>query len=159
MTPVSPRAYLLAVLALSAIPVAPTHAETPSEMCARVRTDDTVRPIPESLAPAVNAAFGTNMPAGIATATTLFRCADAKVLVCTVGANLPCGPANTSTIPASGMTDWCRSNPDADFIPAVVVGHDTIFAWRCQNGSVGIVRQVEEVDARGFIARVWKTLP
>lgn len=149
----------MAMLVLSAIAIAPVHAETPSEMCARVRTDDTVRPIPESLGPAVNAAFGTNMPANIAAATTVFRCADAKVLVCTVGANLSCGPANTNTSSTPGMTDWCRSNPDADFISAVVVGHDTIFAWRCQNGSVGIVRQVEEVDARGFIARVWKTLP
>jgi len=152
---------LLAVLGLSAIAVLtsePGQAQTPAAICARVGTDDTPRAIPEALAPAVNATFGTDMPAALAVKTTVFRCADGHVLVCTAGANLPCGPANTSPTPGPGVVDWCRDNWDAAFIPAAVVGHDTIYAWRCQDGAPHIVRQIEEVDPRGFIARFWRVL-
>jgi hypothetical protein len=66
-------------------------------------TDDAARPIPQSLVPAVNAAFGMRMPDRMATDTTVFRCADQHVMVCTVGASLPCGKANTSRVPSAGM--------------------------------------------------------
>lgn len=127
-------------------------------MCTRISTDDTLRPIPESLVPAVNAMFGTTMPPRVAVDTTVFRCADGHVLVCTVGANLPCGRANTSGTPGPGMVDWCRAHPAADFIPAVATGHDTIYTWRCQGGAPQIGRQISDVDGRGFIAQYWKAL-
>ncbi len=151
---------LLAVLALDALalPGAAAHAAQPASVCARIGTDDTLRPIPESLVPAVNALFGTSMPTRMAIDTTVFRCASGRMLVCTTGANLPCGPANTSRMPGSGAVDWCREHPDAAFIPAVATGHDTIYAWRCQGGAPQIVRQTQAVDARGFIARYWKEL-
>jgi hypothetical protein len=134
-------------------------AETPEAACGRLGIDDTLRPVPESLAPAVNRVFGTSMPAEVAARTTVFRCAGGKVLVCTAGANLPCGPANAGREPAAGAVDWCRQNPDSDFIPAYVVGHDTIYAWRCRSGVPAIDRQMLTVDPRGFVADYWKPLP
>lgn len=156
-----PFRRLLAVLVLAALalPVATAHAAQPAAACAQIGTDDTPRPIPESLVPAVNAAFGTSMPADAAIRTTVFRCADRHVLVCTTGANLPCGPANTSRTPGTGEVNWCREHPDAAFIPMVATGHDTIYAWRCHGTAPQIVRQVQDVDARGFIALYWKELP
>ena len=148
----------LALIALTVGTVAPGHAETPAALCRRIGTDDTLRPIPESLVPAVNAVFGTTMPARTAIDTTVFRCANGDVLACTTGANLPCGAANTSRTPTEGAIDWCRAQPDAAFIPAVATGHDTIFAWRCQRGAPHIVRAIAIVDARGFIARYWREL-
>ena len=55
-------------------------------------------------------------------------------MVCTVGANLPCGKANTYCDPSAGVVQWCRDNPDASVVPAVATGHDTIYEWRCQGG-------------------------
>lgn len=155
--------YRLALAALvlpvlAAVPAASGRAETPAATCARINTDDTTRPIPETLVPAVNAAFGTSMPTAVAVRTTVFRCANGHVLVCTTGANLPCGPANSGRRPGPGAVNWCRDHPDAAFIPAVITGHDTIFAWRCQNGVPRIVRQIRGIDARGFIAQYWKEL-
>jgi hypothetical protein len=151
-----PATLVLAAAALASIVSA--RAEQPAAMCARIGTDDTLRPIPESLVPAVNAALGTAMPARVAIDTTVFRCADGHVLVCAAGANLPCGRANTNRTPGPGMVDWCRDHPAADFIPAVATGHDTIYAWQCLEGLPHIVRQIDEVDARGFIAQYWKAL-
>ena len=151
-----PVALLLSAIAVASIAAA--HAEPPAAMCARIGTDDTLRPIPEGLVPAVNAAFGTAMPARVAVDTTVFRCAGGHVLACTVGANLPCGRANTSRTPGAGMLAWCRAHADADFIPAFATGHDTIFAWRCVAGAPQISRQVDDVDARGFVAQFWKVL-
>ncbi|WP_325598808.1 hypothetical protein [Rhodopila sp.] len=134
----------------------PAASETPAAICKRLKTDDRQRPIPESLVPAVNAAFGTRLPAHIAVGTTVYRCADGHVLVCTAGANIPCGKANTSRTPGPGPRDWCRNNPNADFIPAVATGHDTIYAWACKDGHPRIIRQMEQVDRRGFMSRYWK---
>ena len=109
--------------------------------------------------PAVNAAFGTRLPASLAMESTVFRCAGGHVLVCTVGANLPCGKANTSRAPNTGELQWCRDNPGSSFIPAVATGHDTIYQWQCQADKPQIVRQTLHVDPRGFIVEVWKKLP
>lgn len=154
-----PRGAILAMIVFATSSVALAHAEPPAAICARIGDDDTPRPIPASAVPAVNALFGTKMPVGEAADTAVFRCANGRVLVCMTGANLPCGPANTSRVPEPGAVDWCRDHPGATFIPAVVTGHDTIFAWECRNGAPRVVRQVQAVDKRGFITRYWKELP
>jgi hypothetical protein len=151
-------AATLVLVVVASASIVSARAEQPAAMCALIGTDDTLRPIPESLVPAVNAALGTAMPARVAIDTTVFRCADGHVLVCTAGANLPCGRANTNRTPGPGMVDWCRDHPAADFIPAVATGHDTIYAWQCLEGVPHIVRQIDEVDAHGFIAQYWKAL-
>jgi hypothetical protein len=151
-------AATLVLVVVASASIVSARAEQPAAMCALIGTDDTLRPIPESLVPAVNAALGTAMPARVAIDTTVFRCADGHVLVCTAGANLPCGRANTDRTPGSGMVGWCRDHPAADFIPAVATGHDTIYAWQCLEGVPHIVRQIDEVDAHGFIAQYWKAL-
>lgn len=138
---------------------ASARAETPAAYCKRAGTDDTTRPIPESLVAAVNGAFGLHLPAGLAMAGTVFRCGGGRVMVCTIGGNLPCGKANTSRTPGAGAVQWCRGNPDASFIPAYATGHDTIYAWGCQAGAPRIVRQALQVDPRGFVGEFWKTLP
>ena len=133
------------------------HAEAPAAFCDRVGTDDTLRPIPAELVPAVNAAFHTAMPADVATRMTVFRCADRHVLVCSVGANLPCGKADTSRVSVGG-TQWCNEHRDAPFIPASVTGHASVFDWRCHDGRPVITEQRFKVDQRGFIAEFWRRL-
>jgi hypothetical protein len=149
----------VALAAASAFRLSAAQAATPAEVCTQIDTGDTLQPIPESLVPAVNRAFGTTMPARMAVDTTVFRCSGGRVLVCTTGANLPCGRANTSRTPGPGTVAWCRDHPNAAFIPAVATGHDTVFAWRCLDDVPQVDRQVLNVDPRGFIGTYWKTLP
>jgi hypothetical protein len=137
----------------------PAYAEPAAATCARLGDADTLRPIPANLVPAINTLFGTLMPVSMAVATTVFRCANGHVLVCTTGADLPCGPANTSRTPGPGAIAWCRDHPGAAFIPAVATGHDTIFAWRCQDRAPSIDRQVLAIDTHRFIVQYWKELP
>jgi hypothetical protein len=99
------------------------------------------------------------MPPDVAVKTTVFRCSNGRVLVCTVGANLVCGRANTSRTPGRGQIDWCREHPNDAFIPAVATGHDTIYTWRCENRVPRIDRPTLDVDARGFIVQNWQPLP
>jgi len=138
---------------------APARAETPAAVCKRVGTDDALHPIPAELVPAVNAAFQMRLPERVAIDTTVFRCAGGHVMVCTAGANLPCGKANTSRTASAGVVQWCRDDPNASVIPAVATGHDTIYQWRCRSGAALIARQASHVDPRGFVAEFWKTLP
>lgn len=150
------KAYVLMVAAWTACSAA-AHAESPAAFCARVGTDDTLRPIPAALAPAVNAAFHTGMPADVAARMTVFRCADRRVLVCSVGANLPCDKADTSRV-SPGGAHWCKEHRGAPFIPAYATGHATIFDWRCRDGRPVITEQRFRVDRRGFVADFWRQL-
>jgi hypothetical protein len=89
----------------------------------------------------------------------VWRCMDHQVWVCQYGANLPCEDmADTSTVPSSEIQDFCTSNLSADTIPAVVAGRDTVYEWQCSSGKPEIVRQVFQVDPRGFIANFWYQL-
>jgi hypothetical protein len=150
------RTYVLILAALTACP-AGLRAETPAAFCARVGTDDTLRPIPAALVPAVNAAFHTAMPADVATHMTVFRCVDRRVLVGGVGANLPCGKADTRPVSVGGA-HWCAEHANAPFIPAYATGHATIFDWRCRDGAPVITKQRFKVDRRGFVAAFWRGL-
>jgi len=125
-------------------------------LCGAAGTDDTLRPIPETLVPAAIRLFQLEaMPAEQVRQTTYYRCAGGRVLLCTTGANLPCGKANTSRrLPAADA--WCAEHRGSDFIPAFVTGHDTIYRWRCRGGRAATVGTPMKLDRRGFIARYWK---
>lgn len=149
---------LLALGVFASVGGAPgqAHAASPEAFCRSAGTDDTLRPIPQSLVPAAVTLFGLSaMPAEQVERGTFFRCYEGRVLVCNVGANLPCGKANTSR-DLAGADTWCKGNPDSDFIPMYVTGHDTIYRWRCAAAKAEITDTVFKVDARGFIAELWK---
>ncbi len=147
---------LLNVVALSRASVAARMAnETPQQYCARVGNDDELRRPPRSLGPAIRRLF--NIEGSYARAATYYRCASGDVLLCTVGANLPCGKANTSeTSPAAAQ--WCETHENSDFIPMTVTGHDTLYSWRCIGRVAKPGAPTGKIDARGFFAVYWKTL-
>ena len=142
-----------------AMPIGIVHASpasAPRAYCAKVVNDDRVRPVPSSLGPAIKRLF--NIGGAYALQTTSYRCADGKVMLCNVGANLACGKANLSkSLP--GATAWCKDTPNSDFIPMAATGHDTIYAWRCANGIAVAGASISQVDARGFFVDNWKRLP
>jgi len=149
---------LLLPLALFALALPPRQAaaqQDPRAFCARAGTDDATRPIPPSLVDAARRLFELRGGPELVRRTTVFRCAEGAVLLCNTGANLPCGKANTSR-DLPGAASWCRDNPRADMIPMFATGHDTIYRWRCRNGRPVAEGPAEEVDARGFLARLWK---
>jgi hypothetical protein len=158
----SGRLVAIAVLALFGIVFAadtgnatPARHETPRHYCARVGTDDTLRKPPRSLGADIRRMFGID--GKYALQASYWRCAGSDVLVCTIGANLPCGKADTTTrMPAASK--WCGTHANSDFIPMVVTGHDTIYAWRCVGRTAKPGAQTGHVDARGFFADNWKKL-
>ncbi|HJU20220.1 MAG TPA: hypothetical protein VJ770_27525 [Stellaceae bacterium] len=148
-------AAVVGICLLSAV-VPPAAAASPAALCRKVGTDDRLRPIPQALVPAAVRLFHLNaMPAAQIRRSTYFRCFEGQVLVCTLGANLPCGMADASRYLA-GADRWCAGHPGADFIPRYVTGHDTIYRWRCTGKKAAVTGQPLTVDRRGFIARFWK---
>ncbi len=88
--------------------------------------------------------------------STIWRCMDSKVYVCNFGANLPCdSKANTDKTPTQAMNDYCKANPNSDFLPMAVTGHDTVYSWRCTQDTAAVVNQVANVDAAGYIKEIW----
>lgn len=149
-----PHRLILALVPAALLAFAAHAAEPPAQYCRRVGTDDALRPIPASLVPAAKRLFDLEAPEGAVRRMTVFRCMEGAVLICTTGANLPCGKANTGrTLASAGR--YCRETPDAPFIPMVVTGHDTIYTWRCRGTEAVAGEPAEPVDLRGFVARLW----
>jgi hypothetical protein len=149
--------WLPLVLAFATLGSVAARAQTeaPAQYCRRVGTDDTLRAVPATLAPEVRRLFSLQMPDDMVVRTSQFRCMAGDVMVCTAGANLPCGKAKTSrSLPAAGQ--YCRDHPDSEVVPMVVTGHDTIYRWRCAGTSAVAGDAVEALDARGFFVRFWR---
>ena len=145
------------ILTGAALSSAPASAQGFS-FCKPNANDDRLRPLPKSLVPQAMRLFALHgMTAEQVRHSTVVRCGDGRLLACNAGANLSCGKANVSqTLPAGAA--WCRQHPEADFIPAYVTGHDSIYRWRCTQGAPVAGEPVEPVDGRGFIARYWRPI-
>ena len=131
------------------------RAQYAVELCREKGTDDDVRPIPQSLVPAAKRVFGLRMPDQQVLHSTVFRCADRRVLLCTYGANLPCGKANSDR-DLPGAEAWCRDHPNADFVPRFAIPLGNIYNWGCVGRRPKVLAQIEKIDPGGFVARYWK---
>jgi len=90
---------------------------------------------------------------------TIWRCMEGRVYACNFGANIPCdSKANTDKTPTQAISDYCKSNPDVDFIPMAVTGHNVIYSWRCKAGMAELADQIDTVDAAGYQSSFWVTL-
>ena len=102
---------------------------------------------------------GTTEPMDMFKQTTIWRCMDNKVYACNFGANLPCdSKANTDKTPTQAMADFCKANPDSQAIPMSVTGHETIYSWHCVKDTPTLLDQIDQVDAAGYLARIWYPL-
>lgn len=116
--------------------------------------------VPESIALGLQQALQVpNAPSEFLVNNSVWRCMEGKVFACSFGANIPClEKAETSRTPAPPLTEYCKQNPNAEFIPAVVTGRATVYEWQCENGSPSIARQLFQPDARGFLSHFWYEL-
>jgi hypothetical protein len=141
----------VAIVALGA----PVCAGEASRYCGNGETWIAEKPIPPELAPGVASAF--EMDLAEARNSSFYRCAEGRLLVCTVGANLPCGKADVRDV-IDSASEFCRSNPGSTSLPAYVTGHATIYEWRCDGYRAAPARQIEQVDPQGYLARYWKRM-
>lgn len=150
-----PRA-LSCLLVLVAAGPAFAEGAASAQLCRRAATDDAPRTPPESLMPAIRRAF--DLDDKYPSEAAYYRCVGGHALACVVGANLPCGKAKLArSLPAA--TEWCQDNPNADFIPAAVTGHDTIYSWSCAERVAKPGKKIGQLDGRGFFRDNWKRLP
>jgi hypothetical protein len=132
-------------------------AEQVRAYCARVGDDDRTRTIPPALARAAIRLFGlASEDVRQVERSTVRRCMDGAVLLCTVGANLSCSKADVSRV-SKGVQAYCRVVPGSPIVPRAATGHDTIHTWEC-DGRAPRVKAAERFDERGFIARNWRRL-
>ena len=160
-TPRRMRSFALGTIIAATVAMLPPRPgiaaalhEDPHAYCTHVGTDDSLHESPAALAPAIRRAF--NIGGAYALKTTYYRCAAGAVKICFVGANLPCGRANTSrNLPA--VTRWCETHPDTEFIPLYVTGHNSLYSWHCIGARAATGAPRGTLDDRGFFAEYWKT--
>jgi hypothetical protein len=134
-------------------------------VCARLGNDDSIRDYDPSLRRRTASAFrklfpnAKSGPDGESWQTQAqYRCMNGKVMVCFVGANLPCAKMNAKR-ENPGADMFCRDNPDAGSVPAYAIGHDSIHAYRCRNGKAEVTGTTRQLDQRGFAKDLWIELP
>jgi hypothetical protein len=150
--------YLVAIVTLLVVSgeMPEARAASPGEYCQQIGADDALRAIPASLVPDAVRLFKLDaVPGEQVQRSTYFRCASHHVLICNVGANLPCDKADTRR-DLPGADGWCASHLGSDFIPMYVTGHATIYRWHCDGPAAGTTGTPLDVDERGFIAQNWK---
>jgi hypothetical protein len=149
-------ACIVALASVVAVPdEAAAEADGPAGVCKPGVTNDSLMPLPPELVARARQVFELHMPDDLIQRTTVYRCMEGRTLLCTAGANLACGKADTGRS-APGVADWCRDHADADNVPMFVTGHDTIYGWRCSGETPVIAATVATLDARGFLSRNWK---
>lgn len=134
------------------------QASQAAGLCKAHQNDDHLWPLPASLVPQMEGAFGLHdtQPDDIQKLTVV-RCMNGKTWACFAGANLPCGKANTARhMPAA--KPFCAENQEADFIPAYITGHDSIYTWRCKAGAPVFLQPPAKLDRRGFFTQYWHEL-
>lgn len=153
---------------------APTNTSAPAApyddpyaYCAAVGTIDA--PDSSYVGPAMpDTLIDAMVTAGIVTAdappefkkNAVWRCANHHVMICHIGANLPCEEkADLSMTPSPEMADFCKANPASDVVPAVVTGRATVYEWKCDKDTPVTAGQVLKVDPQGFLADFWYELP
>jgi hypothetical protein len=148
------KAFLTAAGFLLLSGVMPAMANS-GGFCRPGETDTALKSLPHNLVPAARKSFGyTGMTAAQVMKMTAFRCAAGQPLMCSWGANLPCGKADKApTLPAASQ--WCASNPNSDFIPAYVTGHDSAYEWHCAGGKA-VATSPAPLDAQGYFKSYWK---
>ncbi len=114
--------------------------------------------VPTYIAEQLKEEFGApeSAPVDVFVRGTYWRCMDGSVYACNVGANLPCQEkADVSKEPNEGMINYCKENPDAEFIPAFAQGRTTVYEWKCKGSEPEIVKQVIDTDAAGYQKNFW----
>lgn len=150
----------------SAPPVQPTAASYSDAFayCSAVGTIDQVdarysgAKVPDNVIAGLRKALNSpsDMPNDLFVKGAFWRCMAGHVYVCFVGANLPCdAKANTDKTPTQAEIDYCKQNPNADFIPAAVTGHETIYNWKCNKDAPEAGPAVVEIDAQGYQSNIW----
>jgi hypothetical protein len=88
-----------------------------------------------------------------------WRCMNADVYVCFVGANIPCWSKADTSRTSEGATTWCAEHPNEQFVPAYATGHETVWLWGCEQGRP-VIRNENDVklDPRGFRPEEWVRL-
>ncbi len=164
-----PPTVTLAPATATSVPAtsAPTTFTDPFAYCAAVVNVDqpdasyTGPKVPDSIVNALKKATGASadMPAQLFQNGSFWRCMDGKVYGCFVGANIPCqSKGDTSKVATDAEKQFCTQQPNADVIPDAVTGGETVYEWRCTNGAPEIVKQVLQVDARGYPTQWWYAL-
>jgi hypothetical protein len=140
----------------------PQAKEELVQHCASVRDDDKVRGYEPSLREPTIKAFKRLAPNAkgepdIETQAR-YRCMDGKVMVCFVGANLPCVKINTAK-DNPGADAFCKKESKEESVPAFAAGHDSAYSYKCRGGKAVVAHETWKLDKRGFAEKIWTALP
>jgi hypothetical protein len=144
----------VAVLTMVATSAASASDDLAGKYCA-VEGASEPKPAPAELAPAIARVLDIDVT--LVRLGSFYRCVSGRLLVCAVGANLPCGRANVSrSMPEAD--EFCRANPNSIGIPMAVTGHDTVWSWRCDGTKAHAEGPSQPVDPQGYFTEYWKEL-
>jgi hypothetical protein len=88
-------------------------------------------------------------------AEVVWRCMDGSVYACYYSNQPICDKPNASEI-NRGVKEFCRENPNSDYIPTTYAGSNALINWACRNGKPHINGGDTRFDKRGYQTEFWK---
>ena len=131
--------------------------------CASGRNDDDVRNYEPALREPTIKAFKEMFPNTRADPSEFetqarYRCMDGRVMICFIGANLPCVKINTAK-DNPGADAFCKNASNEVPVPAYATGHDAAYSFKCRDGRAVVDLETWKLDKRGFAEKIWTALP
>jgi len=138
---------------------APLDTEDPFAYCLRVGTIDEPigggSPVPAVLLQYLRTAIGLSAVAPVTAQGFYWRCMDRAVLVCAIGANIPCSAKADLAERNVGADNYCSENHNAESVPAYATGHNSVYEWSCSGGNAVRGRLFVGIDRRGYRVDFW----
>lgn len=156
---------LLAALTSPLAAKNPTADKDLHQYCRQVRNDDAIRNYTHDLFDETVKVYMKGSPdrKGAVDESEFenqaqYRCMDGKVMVCFIGANLPCVKINTAK-DNPGAAAACKDAKDGETPAAAQVGHDSAYSFVCRGGKAVVDGEAWTLDKRGFAKEIWTELP
>jgi hypothetical protein len=147
--------FVTASIVISVLIGTSAFADNARSYCAKVKNDDKIRKIEPEILPFARKEYPGNEDRNLRE-STVYRCMGGKVWICNYGANIPCDGVDRSK-GSPAIDQWCRENPNEDYIPMAVTGHATMYQWKCARGKP--VKSPRKLDAQGFQGDIWVRVP
>jgi len=134
-------------------------SDDPFGYCFRVGTIDEPigggSPVPAVLLQYLRTAIGLSAVAPVTAQGFYWRCMDRAVLVCAIGANIPCSAKADLAERNVGADNYCSENHNAESVPAYATGHNSVYEWSCSGGNAVRGRLFVGIDRRGYRVDFW----
>ena len=123
------------------------HKEPMTNICREIGTTNRAYTLPPAIRKKLTVMSGLQV---------YYRCISNVTYICVDYNGFNCDQPTVDRNPGKYISDFCRENRN-EYPPGAITGHETVFLWRCANGTP-VIESAQKLDEFGFRSGNWATL-